>query len=58
MIIFFFAKIGAHDAFGMLLTLELYRSYTLTPIFIICSHCARMVNHCLPWFVHVPRSTQ
>jgi hypothetical protein len=28
MIIFFFAKINVHDAFGMLLTLELYRSYT------------------------------
>jgi len=28
MIIFLFAKIGAHDAFGMPLTLELYRSYT------------------------------
>jgi hypothetical protein len=28
MIIFFFTKIGAHDAFEMPLTLELYRSYT------------------------------
>jgi hypothetical protein len=28
MIISFFAKIGAHDAFKMPLTLELYRSYT------------------------------
>lgn len=28
MIIFFFTKIGAHDAFEMHLTLELYRSYT------------------------------
>jgi len=28
MIIFFFAKIGAPDAFGMFLTFKLYRSYT------------------------------